>query len=194
MKTTLEDHANDPANLTEVDKAPTCGEPHEKKQEVKNLTFRNIICWHVGQNWQVGLVTNLAKVAKLPRFSIMSRLPNCQPVSSLLTSLFLRSPSSSTCPPGRSSFLTPSILDLIKTMIKISSKNLIITILIRTCKSDSSPRKTPRAMTSLLLLQGVLGYVGIESLLLLLLSLFLSFRHGCWYHIIVVVVILVVVD
>ena len=157
MKMTLEDHAKDPAIPREVDKVPTCGEPHEKKQEVKKFTFRNINCWHGGQSWQVGLFTNLAKVAKLPRLSIMSRLPNCQPVSSLPTSLFLRSPSSSTCPPGRSSFLTSSILDLIKIMIKISSKNIIITIQIRTCESDSSLRKTPGAMTSLLMLHGVLG-------------------------------------
>ena len=50
MKMTLEDHAKDPAIPREVDKVPTCGEPHEMKQEVKKFTFRNINCWHGGQS------------------------------------------------------------------------------------------------------------------------------------------------
>ena len=41
---TLEEHAKDPAIPREVDKVPTCGEPHETQQEVKKFTFRNINC------------------------------------------------------------------------------------------------------------------------------------------------------
>ena len=146
----------------------------------------------------------LAKIDKLAWLPILPRLSSCQGCQ-LCQGCQTANLSRACSPPSSWGLQVPQhvhqggalfwhhLLDLIKIMIKISSKNIIITILIRTCESDSSPRKTPRVMTSLLLLQGVLGYVGIESLLLLLLSLFLSFRHGCWYHIIVVLVVVVVI-